>query len=175
MNTNQIERLLGNIPGFLGVFASDEITPVRPARQPQCLVVNLDPSWKKGSHWIAVCVTPATDRGRSTIEIFDSYGTKPELVPEDRRKWLVLHNTLRFQRQGTKTCGHYCVYYVSRKLRDRASLEEIVNDLKTKRNPDKFVKSFVERNFRGTDQCCTRAPYRGLDQTWLVRDLCKKD
>ena len=75
MNTRQILDLLKNLPGFLGVFASDQIPKIVPKKDLQCFVVNLDPSWKPGSHWVAACVRK--EKRKNILEIFDSYGIKP--------------------------------------------------------------------------------------------------
>ena len=38
---------------FLGVFACDEIENIR---NEGCLIVNTDPSYQKGTHWISVII-----------------------------------------------------------------------------------------------------------------------
>ena len=51
MNGEQIERLLRNSRQFDGVFCSDTLSA-----SPRLLVCNLDPSHRKGTHWIYICV-----------------------------------------------------------------------------------------------------------------------
>jgi len=49
MDGDQIGRLLRSAKGFDGVFISDTL----PA-DPRLLVCNLDPSHRKGKHWIYI-------------------------------------------------------------------------------------------------------------------------
>lgn len=163
MNTQQIETALARTPGFLGVFASDRVPPITSTPSPQCLIVNLDPSWKRGSHWIAVCIYRQHTQKR-VMELFDSYGTKPKLSNND---WSVKYNKIKFQSDRAKTCGHYCIYFVFQRLRKEYSFEKIVNTLHQQKNPDRFVKKFVTDLPLGRNQNCQCPQYQSC--SWVIK------
>lgn len=157
MNTNELEDILQNCgPSFLGVFPSDQIPQVTLKTDPQCLVVNLDPSWKSGSHWVGLCLR--NNAHKKICEIFDSYGTKP-LIDKTLKNWKIMHNSTRFQKTGSRTCGEYCVFFVQQRLKGR-SFKNIIQKLKAQSDPDDFVIRYVEQKKRlgGKGQCCQKAP-----------------
>ena len=57
---------------FKGVYALDEIVHIKQNSLPSAYVFNLDPSYKPGSHWVAVYI----DR-KGRPEYFDSFGRPP--------------------------------------------------------------------------------------------------
>jgi len=71
MDGEQIKRLLRNSRQFDGVFSSDTL-PASPNLDPVC---NLDPSHRKGTHWIYV-----GENGSG--EYFDSLGRPPNKTLE---------------------------------------------------------------------------------------------
>ena len=75
---------------------------------PSLFVVNLDPSYKAGSHWVVLFY-----RNDSMVEYFDSRGIKPpnEFTKNLFSKRHYLYNTKRLQDYNTDTCGLYCLYY----------------------------------------------------------------
>jgi hypothetical protein len=152
MNTQQITKLLEGLSGFRGVFASDKIPPLVPSSRVQGLVANLDPSWKPGSHWVALFWCKP-----NTLEYFDSYGLPP-LIPLTK-SWKILYNKRRFQKFNSRVCGHYCVYVV----KNRLSGTKFANVLKTLANQtdsDEFVRRKIKSKILGRGQCCLRAPKR---------------
>ena len=56
-----------------GVYALDEIVHIKQKSFPSAYVFNLDPSYKPGSHWVAVYI----DR-KGRPEYFDSFGPLPQ-------------------------------------------------------------------------------------------------
>src|SRR5690606_35297357 len=72
---DEIQKLLSQyVPqGFKGVYSIDEIDKV-PVSNKMAFILNFDPSYKSGSHWVAVFIDTKTDK---SIEYFDSYGDDP--------------------------------------------------------------------------------------------------
>lgn len=95
---------------FAGVFASDTL-PHRLHHKPCLLIVNTDPIFKPGTHWLAIHI----DReGRGTF--FDSYGFPP-YIPNIKRflnrmctSWK--YNHIDLQNLGSTVCGQYCVMFL---------------------------------------------------------------
>ena len=58
MNSRQLRWILSNDKvtsrTFKGVFALDEIVHIKQKSLPSAYVFNLDPSYKPGSHWVAL-------------------------------------------------------------------------------------------------------------------------
>lgn len=154
MNTGQIETSLKHIKSFLGVFPSNKIPSVRPTKDPQCFIANLDPSWKPGSHWIAICVRKIKEK--NVLEYFDSYGLFPP-VKLDKKRWKVIRNKHQFQKLGSAVCGHYAVFFVKNRLKGK-SFKSILNTLKKQSDADGFVRSKIKiEKVLGVGQCCSPA------------------
>lgn len=111
---------------FLGVFSFDQI----PAKIPKktFLVLNLDPSYLKGSHWIAVTRLVANE-----IEIFDSLAKDiTNLLPAFRHlKTLdIVHNTDPVQSPHSKLCGKFVVtFLIERMLNQDFEMKELINTI----------------------------------------------
>ena len=110
MNTDEIRHLLSRNPitqsQFRGVFALDHIP-----RHPQSgfYVINLDPSTKPGSHWVAAYLR----KGKAQNIFFDSYGVAPR---KRRIQQLVgdkfIFNNKCVQHPFSTTCGQWCIYFI---------------------------------------------------------------
>ena len=76
MNSRQLRWILSNDKvtsrTFKSVYALDEIEHIKQKSFPSAYVFNLDPSYKPGSHWVAVYI----DR-KGRPEYFDSFGRPP--------------------------------------------------------------------------------------------------
>ena len=159
MNTAEIEQMLRGLPGFLGVFASDEVPGVTPTQNPQCLIVNLDPSWLPGSHWVGICARMYGNK--KVLELFDSYGSRP--IMNHKKGWRIIYNKKKLQKPETKVCGHYATYFVKNRLKNE-SFRTILKRLVGKRNPDNYVKKQIKttktgNTSRGKQQCGTKPPH----------------
>uniref|UniRef100_A0A158P5G0 Ubiquitin-like protease family profile domain-containing protein n=1 Tax=Tetranychus urticae TaxID=32264 RepID=A0A158P5G0_TETUR len=71
LTTLDIQNQLVKYKNFKGVYAIDKL-PLTLFPKPFGIVINLDPSWKSGSHWTAVFI-PIYGSGI----YFDSYGQQP--------------------------------------------------------------------------------------------------
>lgn len=169
MNTLEIESLLRDLPHFRGVFASNQIPILNPNKFPQAIVINLDPHYMPGSHWVAAIML---QKGRQKVlQFFDSYGMKPPF-PKSKKKWTLIHNPTRFQKPKSTVCGHYCVYFVRERLKGKSFLQ-ILKDLRKKETPDNYVKNYVQNllkkkrceifrcKFPSVCQSCKPAPKKG--------------
>jgi len=111
MNTVQIERALKSHPViqkvFKGVYACNQIPT--DMKGDGFMVINLDPSYKEGSHWVAICLNSKLGN-----IYFDSYGWKPtkrkilQLLEGREVKW----GTVQLQSDFTSTCGQWCCFFI---------------------------------------------------------------
>ena len=110
------------------------------------MVINLDPHFMKGSHWVALYFD-----SYGAAEYFDSYGRKPgtRLVQNYVKKYAIdwSHNTKMLQSPYSSTCGEYCIYYLYYKCRGR-SLNHILNDFSDDfQSNDVKVKTWLNSKF----------------------------
>jgi len=100
MNTEQIERLLKKDPYarkiFRKVCARDEMRTVNV--RPSAYIINSHPSTKPGEHWIAMFFT--------------------DVLKRNSKSWSFNKKTL--QSLFSKTCGHFCVYYILFRCRGKS-------------------------------------------------------
>ena len=118
-----------NIPNFRGVFMRDTL-PKNP-RMKECVIVNLNTSKQKGSHWVAYWKS-----GKKRI-YFDSFG---QITPVEIQKYLktkhefnkntlcIKRNTDIVQAENTCICGHLCLY-VLKSLADGKNFQDTLNTL----------------------------------------------
>lgn len=92
-------RILGNT--FRGVFPVDRIgSTTLNHHHPYC-VINLDESHKRGSHWVALCLS---DEGKTII--YDSFGrASSAIVPSLSYFDLVSTDQDREQSYDSENCG----------------------------------------------------------------------
>ena len=142
MNTKDIERAMLKDEfikqRFIGVYPIDRIPVDLPPKS--LIIVNLDPSDKKGSHWVVI---HHTTKGK--IEHFDSLGNKPEVkihILLTANNMTYKYNNKRVQNFLTDTFGLYCIYYSYYSARGRI-MEEILNDFSSNLKHNKIiVKAF---------------------------------
>jgi len=108
-------------PSFLGVFPADRLPPTHSPGAG--LIVNTDLADQPGTHWVAMYWD-----GDGRAEFFDSYGQTPQSYHPSWRNYLgreCRYTTRSLQSPQTTVCGHYCLYYLSQRVRGR-SLKDIV-------------------------------------------------
>jgi len=147
--SDELEQMMEDTPGFLGVFANDEFPTDllrhvgATSRNPISAIINYDNSTQAGVHWVAVFIDPKVKQ----VEYFDPFGVPP------KKRILKLLNTLnmpfiftntQIQHLDSKACGYYASQYI--KLRtDGHSVYDIVFDRFT-RDPiknEKILKKLV--------------------------------
>lgn len=111
------------------------------------IVFNTDPSYKSGSHWVALyfCIS------KKQIYFFDSYGVRPQKEFRDFMKKIckfminylnfdkkdidIRHNKLRHQYSDSE-CGVYSINFIIRMLNNKK-----FDEITSRRIPDKLVTS----------------------------------
>lgn len=94
---------------FNSVYAADDIYRRKPHLREQFIVVNLDPSWKEGSHWVAMKIS----RNKNGNEYFDSYGKPPPYSEFNIfLKNNFIYNKLQLQNELSTTCGQWTMLYI---------------------------------------------------------------
>ena len=97
---------------FLGVFPIDKLPTKMPIKT--FLIANLEPSFMKGSHWIAFFKLQ-----KHELEIFDSLGTKINyIIPflKFSTKLNLLYNETIYQSNDSKLCGKFVITFCVERL-----------------------------------------------------------
>ena len=110
---------------------------------PSIVVVNLDYSNQKGSHWIVL--HQVEDQ---IVEHFDSSGNKPKREISNLlliNKMVYRYNNKRLQNYKTETCGLYCLYYSYFSCRER-NMQSILSDFheNLECNEEMVIKFYLE-------------------------------
>lgn len=114
---------------FRGVFPIDRI-PNRVYKKPASYVINTDPSYAPGTHWVAIHFPKGR---RSPAEFFDSFGRAPfnkkfiEFLTNNSERYI--YNVRELQNRFSLMCGKYCCLY----LLDRCSgkkMKDFINRFK---------------------------------------------
>ena len=128
---------------FVGVFAADELMYVGNIKRPCLIVVNSDPSWKRGQHWLCIFVP---EKAHMPIEFFDSLGRCPNQYSETFVRFLTEHgqkymySSIRLQEPNSNMCGEYVLFFAAHRSRG-ISFVDIVNSAPN----DRVVKHFVNQ------------------------------
>ena len=99
-----------------GVHASNQL---KKEESPAIYIINTDPAWKPGRHWVAIY------KGEET-EYFDSFGEEPTVPAICEFLNEYKYNTHELQQSTSSTCGHYCIYYLIHRCRGY-SMENITS------------------------------------------------
>ena len=172
MDTIELTRILSSDPYarhcFAGVRASDHLTSKKMPKAPSCLIVNTDPCWKPGTHWLAIFM----DENRN-LEFFDSYGQHPlkyrrvyEFLRwhgKDENEWKT--NTKQLQGPLSSTCGQFCLYFLLWRCRG-VSFEKIMSGFDENGSAnDIMVTSFINSLVKQTTKV--------YDVDYVVNQCCK--
>ena len=130
---------------YKGIISSNELFTIEKDIK-SLYIVNTDPNYLPGSHWVAVYSY------NGTCEIFDSLGNKPSKYNRDFYKFLndykkSIYSIVKLQNDESKLCGAYCIYYCYLKSRN-FTLNEIVNTFSSnKLMNDYLVSNFLYNHF----------------------------
>lgn len=99
-------------PHFLGVYPVN-LLPFELVIRPSSLIINLDPHYKGGSHWICIYFPK-----RGVPVYFDSFGgpaTSQEIITflERNSKYGYIYNPYTYQSYTSSTCGYWCILVLS--------------------------------------------------------------
>ena len=145
MDGRQIESCLRDVPGFIGVFCSDDLVDLRPPES-FSLVVNTDKCNQPGSHWQAIVVKDGQ------CNFFCSFGGEPQVAAiRDfcARYPLCVYNNYKHQRVDRTSCGGFAVYFIWA-MACGQSHSDIVARFQAMRNDDDFIKRFMRQHFSVT-------------------------
>ena len=123
---------------FIGVYAEDQLSNLSITTFPSSLIINLDPSHMRGSHWLAIRIS------RSSLEIFDPLGFQilswpriPCHLLNFLRRWSKHRKTFIspvIQSQSSVLCGFYCIAFTI--CRQVFSFKEFLKYFKTPEQND---------------------------------------
>lgn len=110
LTTKQIENMMKHDRNFIGVYPIDRL-PVVILPKPAGIIINLDESYKQGSHWVAVKFEPL----KPGI-YFDSFGRQPPekiiaFMERNATSWIASDKI--YQAEDTTLCGYYCILFLS--------------------------------------------------------------
>lgn len=104
MNSNNLTKNM-----FKGVFASDQL-PKKNVSKPSFYIVNTDPSYKSGQHWIAIYFPR-----NKPAEFFCPAGQppiKPFITFLNRNSKSYICNKKRIQSEFSTFCGYFCCIFI---------------------------------------------------------------
>lgn len=140
LTTIDIQRILRGVDHFGGIFPLNRLPLV--FKKPRLFIINLDPSYQQGTHWVAVHF----DR-LGYAYYFDSFGRPPagqiltfleRFAPRGYQ-----YSKDKIQDDNSTSCGYFCVLFV--KLSPKKFFK-IFKKCKTANNEQKlikFIKHFV--------------------------------
>lgn len=169
MNTSEIRKLARRNPitakTFKGVYAADQLP--QKGRTKGVYIINLDPSHKPGSHWIAVEIAKQSS-ARSNNFYFDSYG----LPPTDKRIKCFLGKRFRFnakilQHLLSTACGQWCLYFLLRRAQTWPATKIFRHfDNEGSLANDYAINHFVQKNYKTNN-------LKVIDRDFLKEQLCE--
>ena len=153
MNSAEISAILKHdactTSYFRRTLPSDHLKNLEETVLPAIFVVNTDPSYKSGQHWVAFYFSQQLE---TPVEFFDSFGFQPSSA---FKKFIYSFGHTKFicgneqyQSFYSTACGQYCVYFSLLKSRG-VSFRCISNcfDVKNKDWNDSMVTMFVNKHF----------------------------
>lgn len=114
MYSGEINAILKNITGFVGVFPRDRIP--KPKKLPAFYVVNYDSNDEPGEHWVAIHLFEPNEG-----EYFDPFGLPPlhpalrEFMQTNCKSWT--YSIKDIQHAQSIKCGSFCVNFVRERSR----------------------------------------------------------
>jgi len=123
----QLDKILDDVPGYLGCYMRDGIPQDLSVRSGY--ILNLDTSEGEGTHWTAIMHVRPTMTSPYHVCYYDSFGFPP---PEELTDTYgdILYNTHNHQPYDSATCGWYCAYVLDRCLRKRKPFLEVIYKLR---------------------------------------------
>jgi hypothetical protein len=165
MDSDELKRCLKlivkNVNIRFDVIPSNKLDSYLKFKSKIVLVVNTDPEWKPGVHWVVVCKL-----GKET-EFMDSYGesiTKYGLYFKNLARQFPIENCVQYQSLKSSVCGMYCLYFIHSRLNGN-SFADIMNKFTCNlRLNDRRVSEWYVSMFKNIqlcmkcntkNQCCT--------------------
>ena len=157
---------------FFGVFPIDMLPDKKTIKYDRngiaFIVVNLDPSYKSGSHWVCLKISPLPYEYN---EYFDSFGKQ---IPKKIQAYLecnYLSQNKQLQNENTSICGQWCIYYIWQRNR-KYTMSQIINKFdKNTFNNDKIVNASINKNFTGKPQDLQDMPFLIQQFSKALKDI----
>ena len=134
LTTLDIRRILKYVDHFGGVYPLDRLPLV--LIKPKSFIINLDPSYKEGSHWVAVIFYKS-----GHAYYFDAFGRQPteEILTFIERFASNGYNYSKnkYQDDNSSLCGYYCILFI---LYGEKRFSSIFKNCKTRMNERKMIK-----------------------------------
>ena len=141
MNADQIRRFILKDPiartFFGGVVSSNNIPRASPSQKPKFYIVNTDPDYKPGEHWVVLWNDHISN-------YFDPTGRFPFFEAEAALKRPWIWNSTRVQPLFSNKCGLFCLYFVYYKSRGYSMTDIVKSFFKWLRLNDKKVEKFYK-------------------------------
>ena len=124
LNTWTIFKFMKKNIYFGGVGPID-LLPNYLIAKPRSFIINLDESWKPGSHWVAIYFPQS-----GPAYYFDSFGRYPPariinfIERNSKHGWL--YNKRKLQGDLSVLCGYYCIVF----LRFAPNYQDFFNEFK---------------------------------------------
>lgn len=149
MNTIQLKIDLEThiLASHENVYAADCL-PMSKVPLPCSVIINLDNSKQKGSHWVCIHIDI-----QKKAEYFDSYGFPPtnrefiSFMQKNSNVWT--YNTQGLQDYFSTVCGNYCVVYLYFKTRHYTMKDFLGLFSSDRLNNDLLIKYLYSRIFVG--------------------------
>lgn len=151
MNSREISEILGNDIHarriFRGVFARNKLPDIvhHNKGRPSSFVINTDPHYKPGSHWVGVFFN-----GKGHCDYFDSFSFPP--LHDDISRFIAKNsftwssNKRLMQPLDTATCGLYVIYFIIMRSRGHSVTRAMTYfHPRHFRTNDRAVLRFVQR------------------------------
>lgn len=134
MDTSSIMLAMGQLlhPTYkwLGVYASNELCRLGRIPPGSCVIINTDPIWRRGEHWLGVMIP----KHRPNVLLFvDSYGLPVyKLVPaisvwvHKQGRTTLEQCPFAIQRHQSAACGPLTVFILTNLMRYRDNLPNLV-------------------------------------------------
>jgi hypothetical protein len=113
---------------------------------PVCLIVNNQNSLEPGEHWLAIYI-PWPGRH---LEFYDSYGRGIASYPQNfanfarRNNLSIVENIVQVQNYNSEYCGHYCIYFLYKRLSRKTPMSIYAQFSSNYANNDRMIHNFVK-------------------------------
>ncbi len=131
MRSSEIRAILAfhlstSVFATIRVCASNELPPVvNDTQKPALFVVNTDPNYCQGSHWVVIVlfpILPSMYSHRLQAYFFDPLACSPSHYVRSLKRFLHANsapvsravNSLKIQPRQSLSCGYYCTYFALR-------------------------------------------------------------
>ena len=154
---SQIHAVMKHFSGYLGTFAIDEINKIKPSKtSDSSAIVNLDTSKGKGTHWVALYISPLKSK---TVEWFDPLADEPpsrfmkdvkQLVNRlDAPTYLKLKiNRIKKQSEYTNTCGYHAMKFIVDRLDGKPFIDASgFSEVTKSENKIKKFKKYIHNKY----------------------------